>query len=318
MSIVVDPDLALKDNSSAVWVLASQYSSWDHLPSSDISSPAAAHGAVISFLLKVVLAKLGALMDSTRATEAGIVDSILSPHFDSGVSLNAAHLLAAMLHAPSQDDLTLLVLWLFRIHSPSTIIHAAYENVENITTDQMTHLRLSQTQMFSSIVATLGQVCLAQENFADHELLLKLCIFTFFKAVPMQKQSARPRMHWGLFNIVDTILTVAHAIPLPDPGSLLLTDLIRVREVVSTFSPRSTLTLWSFPLSLNHGEIELLLEQFTFIYDHGMRILPDHTSLSHLVFYPQLLNQHLRPTRILARMTEIGTFFGFIIQGVNE
>jgi hypothetical protein len=284
MSIVVDSDLALKDNFPAVWILASPYSSWEHLPSSDDGrSPHILHNTVISFVLKVIVARLGeAMKDSTRATEAGLVDAALSPQFDLGQPLSARNLLASFLFVPSQDDLTLLIMWLFRTHSPLAIIQAAHDNVEYITTDQLTHLGQSQAEMFSSIVATVGQVCLAQDNFTEHELLLKLCIFTFFKAVPVQGPVPELRMHWGLFDLVDTILTVVHAAgPLPDPGSPALNDLVRVREVVVRLwlgGPRgSTLSL---PLSLwldgrapsmtsHNNQMESLLAQFKFIYDHG-------------------------------------------------
>ncbi|KAJ7509665.1 hypothetical protein B0H11DRAFT_1901073 [Mycena galericulata] len=286
MSIVVDPDLALRDNAPAVWVLASSYSSWEYLPSNiDGIPPSNLHTPVISFVLKVVVAKLvEGLVDSTRATEAGIVDSILSPHLDLGQSLNPRHLLDAVLHVPSQDDLTLLVMWLFRIHPPLIIIRAAHDNVENISTEQLKQLHQSQSEMFSSIVATIGQVCLSQDDFTDHELLLKLCIFTFFKAVPMRGQVAELRMHWGLLDLIDTILTVTHAIPLPDPGTQLLNDLVRVRQVVCMLSLGgtgrvSTVSLYH-PISLNRplspsasfdDEVESLLGQFKFIYDHATR-----------------------------------------------
>ncbi|KAJ6592241.1 hypothetical protein DFH09DRAFT_1306128 [Mycena vulgaris] len=284
MSIVVDPDLAVQDNFPAVWVLASSYSSWDHLPPGmDGSSPVSLHNTVISFLLKVVVAKLvEGLKDSTRATEAGIVDSILSPQVDLGQPLNARHLLAALLHIPSQDDLTLLVMWLFRTHSPLTIVRAVHDNVESITTEQLMHLGQSQSEMFSSIVATVGQVCLAQTDFADHQLLLKLCIFTFFKAVPSQGQVAELRMHWGLYDLVDTILTVVHAGPLPAPGSPLLNDLVRVREVVvrlwlgrgrgstlSLLSPAPWLDGRVISMTSLNNDMESLAAQFKFIYDHA-------------------------------------------------
>ncbi|KAJ7464444.1 hypothetical protein FB451DRAFT_1263534 [Mycena latifolia] len=274
MSIVVDPDLALKDNSPAVWVLASSYSSWDHLAS---NIDGTSHGAVISFMLKVVIAKLvEALRDSTRATEAGIVDSILSPQFDLGQPLNPRHLLAAMLYVASRDDLTLLIMWLFRTHSPLSIIRATHDNVESVTTEQMMQLNQSETEMFPAIVATVGQVCLAQEDFADRELLLKLCIFTFFKAVPPRHQVASVRMHPGLFDLVDTILTVVHAGPLPDPDSPLLNDLVRVREVVVRLWLGRGSTLSLSPItpsisSLNNNEMETLLAQFKFIYDHATK-----------------------------------------------
>ncbi|KAJ7729996.1 hypothetical protein DFH07DRAFT_994336 [Mycena maculata] len=285
MSIVVDPDLALRDNAPAVWVLASSYSSWEHLPSnSDGPPPPTLHSPVVSFVLKVVFAKIvEALADSTRATEAGIVDSILSPNFDLGESLDARHLLAAMLHSPSQDDLTLFVMWLSRTHAPLTLIRAAYDNVESITTAQLMNLTRAQAEMFPFIVAAIGQVCMAQDDFGDHELLLKLCTYTFFKAVPMKGQVAESRMHWGLFDLVDTILMVTHAMPLPDPGSPLLDDLVRVRQVVCMLSLgtlRGSAFSLTAPASLNRSasasvsfdnRMESLLAEFKFIYDHATR-----------------------------------------------
>ncbi|KAJ7743729.1 hypothetical protein DFH07DRAFT_979517 [Mycena maculata] len=262
-----------------------QYSSWEHLPSnSDGPPPPTLHSPVVSFVLKVVFAKIvEALADSTRATEAGIVDSILSPNFDLGESLDARHLLAAMLHSPSQDDLTLFVMWLSRTHAPLTLIRAAYDNVESITTAQLMNLTRAQAEMFPFIVAAIGQVCMAQDDFGDHELLLKLCTYTFFKAVPMKGQVAESRMHWGLFDLVDTILMVTHAMPLPDPGSPLLDDLVRVRQVVCMLSLgtlRGSAFSLTAPASLNRSasasvsfdnRMESLLAEFKFIYDHATR-----------------------------------------------
>ncbi|KAJ7742787.1 hypothetical protein B0H16DRAFT_1860498 [Mycena metata] len=88
MSVIVDPDLAVKDNAPAVWVLASPYASWDHLPSK--KDEPSRHSAVLTFVLKVVQEKLvEALANSTRATEVGIVDSILSPQFNAGEPLKS-------------------------------------------------------------------------------------------------------------------------------------------------------------------------------------------------------------------------------------
>ncbi|KAJ7024830.1 hypothetical protein C8F04DRAFT_150224 [Mycena alexandri] len=278
MSVIVDPDLALRDHAPAVWVLASSYASWDHLPSK--KDETSRHGAVLSLLLKVVMGKLlEALVNSTRATEPGIVDSILSPQFDLGEPLNLRHLLSAMLHVPSHDDLTLLVLWLFRISSSRTIIVAAYENVEDVATEQLAHLGAGQSEMFPTIVATIGQVALAQENFADHELLLQLCNLTVFKAIPEQERFTHPRMRHELFNLFDTLLTVANASPLPLPGSTLMNDLIVVREVLATFLGGSTDMLPSIDLpgTVKNAEIEHLLGQFASIHTHGMRELPTNT-----------------------------------------
>ncbi|KAJ7148508.1 hypothetical protein C8R43DRAFT_520170 [Mycena crocata] len=288
MSIVVDPDLALRDTPPAMWFLGSSYCSWEYIPAEENEeSPVTLHGAVISFVLKILVAKLvEALVDSTRATEDGIVDSILSPESDLGEPPNPRHFLAAMLHIPSRDDLTLLVMWLSRIHPLRTIIRATHDNVESLTTEQMMQLGLSQSEMLPAIVATVGQVCLAQDDFSHHDLLLKLCIFTFFKTVSapeyVRDQFEQPQMHWGPFDLVDTILTVAHAVPLPDLGSPLLDDLVRIREVVLKFSVgsarRSTFSisasersdLLSRPTHLRvNNEMEYLLAQFKSIYNHA-------------------------------------------------
>jgi hypothetical protein len=284
MAIVVDPDLALKDNPPAVWILASAYSAWDHLPSTadDRQYIVPTHKIVILFVWKVVVSKLTeALSDSTRATESGIVDGILSPQW--GEPLHLRHLLAALLYIPSRDDLTLIVMWLARTQALPSIISAALDNVEAITTDQLMHLGKLESQMFPSLFATIGQVCLSVDDFTDHELLLKLCIFTFFKSIPGIRGQALVR---GVHDLVETILTIVHGMPLPPHGSVLLNDLVRIREVVAMLSlapahgsadslPVST---YLAPQVLNgraptapslSSEIDSLLAQFEFIYAHG-------------------------------------------------
>jgi hypothetical protein len=158
-------------------ILGAPHWSWKYFAPSELSE-------ILGLVFEVVNAKLSQeLADADDGEQAPAVAAILShPKLPQTTAtpfvIDPRNVLASLLYLRRDEDCLMrrLMSWLLRIHGSSAVLSAALEHIQTIQRSVWLHLLgHQQYSMVPRFVSTLADRCFAEEDFTEHELLVRVC-----------------------------------------------------------------------------------------------------------------------------------------------
>ncbi|KAJ6589733.1 hypothetical protein B0H19DRAFT_1104590 [Mycena capillaripes] len=235
MGIVANSGAEITAYPPAVVFLGAKHWSWKYLTPSELYEIF----AVIFEVLDEKITEELADADDTKASS--VVDAILStPDLSltsARVAIDPRNVFASLLYLPrDQQHLMSRVLpWLMQMYSPAKVIASAQEHIETIQRSEWLHLLgHREYSMVPRLVSGLGECCFAMGEFAEHEMLVRICILCL-----LHTPSIRSRPPAGFVFFARTVLKVlllavksSHVDLGRDESSGIVKDLWEIRSFV--------------------------------------------------------------------------------------